>query len=254
MSRPATLAKWEPRFEIDDGFRLTSEPTLEALEGDIRRFYDFSLRGADMHMMGAFLCGVACLRARDMIPKAARGISARHGRHEGFYAWRLKNFPQEHHSLTHFTNFAERVFYEAAISKSGTLPDLESGHTGFVVPSTKEGVIGLMQAIGEVMDGKTMTEFYRSIKRMREAALKGGNKDPERKRRTKDQLDQARRRAEAVEWLTLITGQLEAGIEMRHFLMLEDSELQPLAVKVGQLDAELIQLCRDRRLKAGGKK
>jgi hypothetical protein len=176
MTKP-TLQKYVPTFAIDDGFRLTSEPTLEAITGDIRRWHEFSVNGADRHLFGAFMCGVALLRARDLVPRASRGATKKPGGYTGFDAWKAKEFGQADQStLTRYMQFSENVFLRANdLGKTCTLHVLQSGYQDFECPRTPEDLAELMRQLGEVMDGVTMTMLYRSIKRIREAAEIGGD-------------------------------------------------------------------------------
>ena len=112
-----TLQPYQPTFEIDDGFRLTIEPTFEALQNDVRRFYASAAKAADIFTVSAFLCGVSLLRARDIVPKAPRGPQA--GRYSGFDAWKRKTFPDlSEDALGRYLGFASAVFAEVTRLKS----------------------------------------------------------------------------------------------------------------------------------------
>jgi hypothetical protein len=180
-----TLQPYEPTFQIDDGFRLTSEMTLDAVCNDVRHWHAFSLRGADMHMLGAFLCGLSLLRARDMVPKAKRGMHGKADKYDGFHGWKRQSFPEIYEgTLGRYMNFAEAVFTVAKKSKNGTLPFLEKGPSHFELPTTHADLAVLMAELGNAMEGRTMTELYRSIKRIREATPAGGDRGNHTPRRT----------------------------------------------------------------------
>ena len=249
MTKP-TLQKYVPTFAIDDGFRLTSEPTLEAITGDIRRWHEFSVNGADRHLFGAFMCGVALLRARDLVPRASRGATKKPGGYTGFDAWKAKEFGQADQStLTRYMQFSENVFLRANdLGKTCTLHVLQSGYQDFECPRTPEDLAELMRQLGEVMDGVTMTMLYRSIKRIREAADKGGDMGVHVPRRRAYEIaaDEAEKKAKVQ--LGYLKQSLAMWREETLWNHLDDDGLRELSVAIQEVNAALYSLRQSRKV------
>jgi len=249
MTKP-TLQKYVPTFAIDDGFRLTSEPTLEAITGDIRRWHEFSVNGADRHLFGAFMCGVALLRARDLVPRASRGATKKPGGYTGFDAWKAKEFGQADQStLTRYMQFSENVFLRANdLGKTCTLHVLQKGYRDFECPRTPEDLAELMKQLGEVMDGVTMTMLYRSIKRIREAADKGGDMGVHVPRRRAYEIaaDEAEKKAKVQ--LGYLKQSLAMWREETLWNHLDDDGLRELSVAIQEVNAALYSLRQSRKV------
>jgi hypothetical protein len=247
---PATLAKYEPTFEIDDGFRLTREDTLEAVCGDVRRWHAFSSGGADMHLFGAFMCGVSLLRARDLVPKASRGDTVKHYNREGFDVWKRKTFPDiSEYALGRYMNFAANVFLRGKeLSKSGSVPDLQAGYKQFTCPTTKADAGLLLTALGEVMDGKTMTEMYRSQKKMRQAQI-GGDQGNHKARRTAAAMDRERAEQDALENFKFLRQDIDLCLHVKAYELLDDAHVQRLLERLEELHPIITALAEARKLK-----
>jgi hypothetical protein len=248
MKTVTALEAYTPTFEIDDGFRLSVEPTIEAVSNDVRRWHEFSLRGADMHLFGAFMCGVALLRARDIVGKAKRGV---HGKgFDGFDTWKREQFPEISESaLGNYMRFAENCFLCGNdLPKKPSVGFLGSGHKNFTCPTTKEDAGTLLSQIGTVMDGKTMTEMYRSQKRIREALPSGGDKGNHKARRTKAEIESAKIEADAEVAYQELAGSIDIALGDHRFARLSDEHLAALRERVVELKAELDVHCSRRKL------
>jgi hypothetical protein len=246
MGKPTNkLAAWTPTFEIDDGFRLTIEPTLDAVINDVHHWYNYSLRGADMHLLGVFLCGVSMLRARDMVPKASRGATKKSGPYDGFDAWKRSTFgtiPES--TLGNYMRFAENVFLHSKdLGKTPTDGFLPTSYKNFTLPNTREGISELLRAIGEVMDGKTMTIMYRAIGRVREALPYGEERTGTDKghRRTKQAIELEHTRAESAVWFDSVKSLLLEGQTNARWLGLERPALDELSLLLKDLRSALDQ-------------
>lgn len=244
---------YTPTFEIDDGFRLASEPTLEAVCNDVRRWHEFSMNGADRHLLGVFMCGVALLRARDMVPRASRGDTVKGYNRDGFDAWKRVNFPDiSERALGNYVNFAENVFLRSKhLCKTASVAVLGNGHKDFVCPTTKQDAGKLLAVLGTVMDGKTMTMLYRSIKRIREATPKEGNGllgDPKAPRHTSETV-LAKREQLAAESVAMLSACLDGILDTRSYEELCDSDLQHLRERLIETETAISNLATARRLK-----
>jgi hypothetical protein len=249
MEKP-TLAPYVASFTIDDGFRLTSEPTIDAICNDIRHWHQFSLRGADMHLFGAFMCGVALLRARDIVPKASRGVTKKACGYSGFDGWKSTQFPEINETcLRNYTRFAENVFLQANdLSKTARLAVLQTGYKEFVCPTTREDASEILTAIGTAMDGKTMTEMYRSQKRIREALPKGGDMGNHVPRRTAAECRKEQGEKIAAQQLKHLTQTFDIWRAEKLHYHLSDDGLRQLQVTVMEFAAQINAFCKDRKV------
>jgi hypothetical protein len=249
MKTVTALEAYTPTFEIDDGFRLTAELTIEAVSNDVRRWHEFSLRGADMHLFGAFMCGVALLRARDLMPKGSRGSTKKND--IGFDAWKRTTFKDiSEAALGNYMRFSENVFLQANdLGKKLSVGFLGTGYKNFVCPSNKADAGELLAVIGTAMDGKTMTEMYRSQKRIREALCSGGDTGVHTPRRTKAEVEQEAAEADAATSAEILNEIADAWLDDKRYLRLNDLDLQLVRERLIELESAISALANDRRLK-----
>lgn len=269
-----TLAKYEPTFVLDDGFRLTSEPTLDALANDINKLERIALAGADTMILAAFLCGVSLLKAKDIVPAAPRGASGKGYNRDGFDAWKRRTFGERRErSLQLYMQFARAVFRRVhELSKTATVAVLEhpdktvtvsvlSSHRDFVMPDGSDGRAELMRQLGETLEGKSLTEFVRAWGRVREALdpaesgkLRGDGEHPTKAQKAHEEQvkwvsgewgssdNPGRTRKRLLRWLAP-----DPIIKVKPYHLLPDAELEEFAGIVHDLHREITDLRAKRR-------
>jgi len=184
-----TLAIYDPTFQIDDGFRLTIEPTFDALVGDIKYWHDFTVAHGEATLIGNFILGICMIRLKAMVPAARRGNSGSAYNGDGFDAAKRKIFGEHRErSLRAAAQFTREIYEEAERhgSKTATVAVLGTSPTTFQMPTTKEDLAELLRAIGLLMNGKTFVEFLRSAGRVRAAFPPDGGTDADGKRADRD--------------------------------------------------------------------
>jgi hypothetical protein len=173
------LVTYTPAVDLKE-FRLVSEPTLDALANDGRKFFEIVEKGSDYQLLGTFLLGVTLLKVKKMIGGASRGNTAKG--ESGFMDWKKTAFPNKNkNALNDAAQFTKSVFAQwekAGVSEEkGKIPIMGILQTGsildFQLPENADELRGLLQAIHDTMDGRTMTAICRGVGRIRQAQIPG---------------------------------------------------------------------------------
>jgi len=185
-NKTTQLVSYKPSVDLNQ-FRLVAEPTADALANDVDKFSKISDSGMDMHILGTFLLGVTLIKLKKVVGTAKRGVHG--GGDPGWMKFTAQRFPNiTHRSLTNAVNFAKSTFEtwqnpklesvsnlgisEETTAKSVTLA-VPQDPVGFQLPENPDELKGLLTAIHDTMDGKTITALYRSSGRIREAEKQG---------------------------------------------------------------------------------
>jgi hypothetical protein len=186
MSKTSTqLVSYKPSVDLQQ-FRLVAEPTTEALANDVEKFSKISDSGMDMHILGTFLLGVSLIKLKKIVGNAKRGVHG--GGDPGWLKFKEERFPNiSNRSLSNAVTFSKDVFQEWQNPKFATSCKLRNGDKNpnetavcvpqepldFQLPENPDELKGLLTAIHDTMDGKTITACYRSAGRIREAQTQG---------------------------------------------------------------------------------
>lgn len=180
------LVSYKPSVDLQQ-FRLVAEPTTDALANDVDKFRKISDSGMDMHILGTFLLGVSLIKLKKLVGTAKRGVHG--GGDPGWMKFKEERFPTiGNQCLTNAVNFAKSVFEEWQNPKFPPSGNLGNGDKSpsetvalaisqeplsFQLPENPDELKGLLTAIHDTMDGKTVTACYRSAGRIREAQKQG---------------------------------------------------------------------------------
>jgi hypothetical protein len=214
------LIKYTPSVELGQ-FRLTREPTVDALANDIIKLNSAGDTGMDMHIMATFLSGVTQIKLKKIVGNAKRGV---HGGGEGWMKTKQEKFPFiSERKLQYQVNFVKLVFAEFQTPKNAKVADLGfQDPADFQMPENPDELRRLLTAIHNVMDGKTITALYRSSGRIRDAIPAGSNSGGRRRLTIGEQAELAIAAAQT-DWESLakaVRGYRES------FTLLTDTEVE----------------------------
>jgi hypothetical protein len=214
------LVNYKPLVDLRD-FRLTAEPTLNAVICDIKKFYAAAVKGTDMVLLGRFLLGVSLIKAKKFVGNASRGDTAK--RESGWMFWKKKTFPDcSNHELTDAVNFTKEIFSAWGDCKFSKMENLQTNDVlAFQLPENPVELQQLLTAIHNTMDGKKMTAFCRSIGRIVEKPLGAPKGSPGNTKKHRADADEITRRAifdEERTWMENATEKILDWIEHGRFV------------------------------------
>lgn len=163
--------------------------SLPELAQRIRTHHKGVIEGFQSQVMSAFLCGVELNAAKALIHHGNRHANGEDFVKNGFIKWREKEFPTiSHGCAANWMNLAKGM-QEKFPTVGNFVPRLLATNGEPMSEGEEEAV---MKGIHEVLDGKTITEWYRELDILRKPKhqserARGKPMTPEEKARAQEQ-------------------------------------------------------------------